>query len=136
VPSSLSGITEHASDGDLAEAAQRLLDDLYAQELADLRAAFEHRAMQGRATADIADAARAATMGAIDTLLVDMDEVVPGTIDETGRVTFHDTSGADSYDVIDEIACRALLTGARVVSARRPDMPREASLAAILRHPV
>ena len=63
-------------------------------------------------------------MGAIDTLLVDMDEVVPGTVDETdGRVTFHATGGADSYDVVDEIACRALLTGARVrerAPARHP----------------
>lgn len=137
VASSLPGVTEHASDGDLAAAARQLLDDLYARELADLRAAFDRRAMQGRATTDIADAARAATMGAIDTLLVDMDEVVPGTVDETdGRVTFVDAGGADSYDVVDEIACRALLTGARVLSARRGDIPREASLAAILRHPV
>ena len=76
-------------------------------------------------------------MGAIDTLLVDMDEVVPGTIAETdGRVTFSDTGGAESYDVVGEIACRALLSGARVVSARRPDIPHQASLAAILRYPV
>ena len=80
---------------------------------------------------------RARHPGAIATLIVDMDEVVPGTVDETdGRVSFSDVAGADSYGVIDEIACRALLTGARVLSARRPDIPREASLAAILRHPV
>jgi hypothetical protein len=54
--------------------------------------------------------------------------VVPGTLDETdGRVTFRDAGGADSYDVIDEIACRALLTGARVVSA--PARPATAGAA-------
>jgi hypothetical protein len=54
---------------------------------------------------------------------------VPGTLDETdGRVTFRDAGGADSYDVIDEIACRALLTGARVVSApARPATGRRSS---------
>jgi Bacterial archaeo-eukaryotic release factor family 11 len=137
VATSLPGVTEHSSEGELAQASRQLLDELYARELADLRATFDRRAGQGRATTDIADAARAATMGAIDTLLVDMDEVVPGIVDEAdGRVTFHATGGADSYDVIDELACRALLTGARVVSARRPDIPHQAALAAILRYPV
>jgi Bacterial archaeo-eukaryotic release factor family 11 len=137
VATGMPGVTEQSSDGALAQAARQVLDELYARELTDLRATFDRRAGQGRATTDITDAARAATMGAIDTLMVDMDEVVPGTVDETdGRVTFRDAGGADSYDVIDEIACRALLTGARVVSARRPDLPREAQLAAILRHPV
>jgi hypothetical protein len=137
VATSLPGVTESSSDADLAQAARQLLDELCAREIADLNATFDRRAGQGRATTDITDAARAATRGAIDTLLVDMDEVVPGTVDETdGRVAFHETGGADSYDVVDEIACRALLTGARVVSARRPDIPRQASLAAILRHPV
>jgi Bacterial archaeo-eukaryotic release factor family 11 len=137
IETSLPGVTERSPDQDLAQASRQLLDELYAGEIAELKATFEQRAGQGRATTDIADAARAATMGAIETLMVDMDEVVPGTVDETdGRVTFRATAGADSYDVVDEIACRALLTGARLVSARRPDVPREASLAAILRYPV
>ena len=133
----LSGVTERSSDQELAQASRQLLDQLYAAEIAELKTTFDQRAGQGRATTDISDAARAATFGAIATLIVDMDEVVPGTVDETdGRVTFSDVGGADSYGVVDEIACRALLTGARVLSARRPDIPREASLAAILRHPV
>ena len=137
VATSLAGVTEHSSERELAQASRQRLDELYAREIADLKAAFEQRAGQGRATTDISDAARAATIGAIDTLIVDMDEVVPGTVDEAdGRVTFGDVGGADSYGVVDEIARRALLTGARVLSGRRPDIPRQASLAALLRHPV
>lgn len=136
VGTSLPGVTERSSEQELAQAARQVLDQLYAREIDDFKATFEQRAGQGRATTDIADAARAATFGAIATLIVDMDEAVPGTVDEIdGRVTFGDRSGADSYGVVDEIACRALLTGARVLSGRRPDIPRQASLAAILRHP-
>lgn len=137
VGTGLPGVSERSSEQDLARASRQVLDQLYAREIDEFRATFEHRAGEGRATTDISDAARAATFGAIATLIVDMDEVVPGTIDESdGRVTFSESAGADSYGVVDEIACRALLTGARVLSGRRSDIPRDASLAAILRHPV
>jgi hypothetical protein len=133
---SLPGITEHSTDGDLEQAARAFLDGLYAQEIEDLKRSFEQHVGQGRATTDVSHAARAATFGAIEALIVDMDEVVTGTVDASGAVAFRDTPGADSYDVLDEIACRALLSGARVLSARRDDIPQGASLAAILRYAV
>lgn len=131
---SLPGVTEHSTDGELEQAARAFLDGLYAREIEELKRAFEQHVGQGRATVDVADAARAATYGTIESLIVDMDQVMPGTVDQSGEVVFHDAPAADSYDVVDEIACRALLTGARVLSARRDDIPHGASLAAILRY--
>jgi hypothetical protein len=137
VEPSLEGVTEHSSDDDLDQAARALLDQLHGREIADLKATFGQRIGQGRATADVSDAARAATIGTIEALIVDMDEAMPGLVDEgDGRVTFRDAPAADCYDVLDEIACRALLTGARVLSARRADIPDGAPLAAILRYAV
>jgi hypothetical protein len=53
----------------------------------------------GRTLIDLADVARAATFGAVDTVLVDVDTVVPGTIDEdSGTVTFA-PENATSYGV-------------------------------------
>src|SRR5262245_3860236 len=124
---------ERMSDAELAAAARAVLDELFLNELSEIRALFEERAGQGRITTDIAQAARAATRGAIQILLVDIDEVVPGTVDEAGAVTFAERPGA-SYGVVDEIAGRALLTGARVLGVRRPDVPAGGSLAAILRY--
>jgi len=43
-----------------------------------LKVLYEARSGDGRATCDLSDGARAATYGAIETLLVDMDAVVPG----------------------------------------------------------
>jgi hypothetical protein len=43
---------------------------------------------------------------------------------------------AANYDVLDEIAGRALLSGAKVYAVRRADMPGGAALAAILRYAV
>jgi hypothetical protein len=98
---------------------------------------YAARENNGRATSDVAHAARAATHGAIATLLVDIDAAVPGTVDEeSGAVTFASTESAATYGVVDEIARRALLTGAKVLAVRATDLKGPAALAAILRYPI
>ncbi|WP_099826909.1 hypothetical protein [Oceaniglobus indicus] len=125
------------SPADLATAARPVLDAHYDDQIAALHDLFEARAGDNRTTTDISDAARASTFGGIDTLLVDIDNVVTGTIDETsGAVTFLPDGGAGSYGIVDEIAGRALRTGARVLAVRRQDIPRQQDLAAILRYPM
>jgi hypothetical protein len=135
LPTSVSGNPEAVSDGDLAESARRLLDDLYAAELRATRETYALRTSQRRASADIADVARAATYGLVDTVLVDIDEVVPGHVDEeTGAVSFDAAGDAVNYGVVDEIARRVWLNGGKVLAVRRDDIPGEGSVAAILRY--
>lgn len=128
---------DHLSDHELANASRAILDRVYAREVEAAKALFQTRLAQRRATLDIGEAGRAATNGAIELLIVDIDHVVRGAVDETsGSVTLASTSGAMSYDVIDEIAGRAILAGARFLGVRRADVPGDAPLAAILRYPV
>lgn len=128
---------QHTPDHELSAAARTILDERHAGRIATLAEFHRTRENQGRATGDIAQAARAATFGALDTLVVDMNDVVPGTVDEeTGAVTFADAAGADSYGIIDEIVSRALRSGAHIFSARKDDIPGGGSLAAILRFAV
>lgn len=137
LPDDISDSPDRIADADLAKAARPVLDAAHARELADLKALYEKRADDGRATTDISDAARAATFGAIDTLLVDIDTVVAGTVDDdTGAIAFAKEASAGTYGVIDEIAGRALASGARVLGVRRADLPGEGDLAAILRFAV
>lgn len=76
-------------------------------------------------------------MGAVDSILVDIDEVVAGRIDDAGRVIFAEQQeSTTSYGLIDEIAGRVIATGGRVVGVRKADIPRGEPLAAILRYPV
>jgi hypothetical protein len=103
--------------------------------MAAIRLLFEQREPQGRTTTDVAQAARAATWGAVQTLLVDIDEVLPGALDDDGAVTFANGPSTTNYGIIDEIARRALVTGARVLGVRGADIPRGGTLAAILRYP-
>jgi Bacterial archaeo-eukaryotic release factor family 11 len=122
------------SDEELAAAARTVLDEVYASELAAIRNRFQLRSSQNRASTDIATVARAATHGAVDTLLVDIEKKVPGELnEETGAVTFSDDD-AVSYGVVDEIARRVLLNGGRVLAVRDVDVPGGGTLAAILRY--
>lgn len=131
VAETVTGSPENRSVHQLAEAARPVLDRFYAAEIAEWQRVFAERRSQGRALTDIADVARAATYGQVATLLVDMDTVVAGSIDpDTGAVTLDAAAG---YGLVDEIARRALLTGARVLAVRRADIPDGAELAAVLR---
>lgn len=133
----ISDSPDRLSEAELATAARPVLDAAYQREIDELKELYETRASQGRATADMSDAARAATYGAIEALLVDIDTVVHGTVDEeSGAISFSDEADAGSYGVVDEIAGRALASGARVLGVRKDDIPGGGELAAILRYAV
>jgi hypothetical protein len=118
LPASLPGNPDTSSDAELTERARRLLDDVYAAELRTLQELYTLRASQRRASTDIADVARAATYGLVDTVLVDIDEVVAGSVDEeTGAITIDDTGDAINYGVVD----RATRLAERRQGARRPE---------------
>ncbi|MFD2399460.1 hypothetical protein ACFSVJ_25605 [Prauserella oleivorans] len=125
VRAGIPGSPEGATDAELAAAARTVLDEVYAHQLAELRERFEERFAQGRASADLATVARAATYGVVDTLVADIDAQVPGHVDEeSGAVTFAGND-ASSYGVVDEIARRVLSAGGRVVAVRADDVPGE-----------
>lgn len=130
------GSADHTPDQELAAAARPIIDGIHAGMIDAFAALFAEREPQRRATTDISYAARAATYGAIDTLLVDMDATIPGYVNEEGGVTFEGRPDAHNYGVIDEIARRTLATGGRVLAVRRADIPGFGELAAVLRYPI
>jgi hypothetical protein len=137
LPEDIRTSPDRVSDAELAGAARGILDAAYMREIDEWKALYDKRAGDRRATTDISDAARAATFGAIEALLVDIDAVVPGMIDEeTGAVSFAEDGNAENYGVVDEIASRAFASGAHVLGVRRADLPGQTDLAAILRFPV
>jgi len=102
----------------------------------DIRQLYGQRSAEGRALADAAEVARAATFGAVDPLLVDIDAALPGAVDDQiGAVTFAAQASGDVHDVTDEIARRAWLSDARVLAVRGADIPGGGPVAAILHLP-
>lgn len=127
------GNPEHMSPAHLAAAARPILDALYASQLDDLRARFEAWQSRGRAATDLSDVARAATFGAVDTLFVDIDDLVEGSLDDSGTIG---ADGDGTQGVVDEIARRVIASGGKVLAVRRDDVPHGVTAAALLRHPV
>lgn len=135
LPASLPGNPDESSDAELTQSARGMLDELYGAELRTIQETYALRASQRRASTDIADVARAATYGLVDTVLVDIDAVVSGHVDEeSGAITIDETGDAVNYGVVDEIARRVWLNGGNVLAVRRGDIPGSGSVAAILRY--
>jgi hypothetical protein len=130
----IEGNPDLVTDAELEDAAIPILDRLYARELKAVIALYDELKPR-RATTDVSYAAHAATAGAIDQLLVDLDAVIPGLVsDIDGSVTYSASDDAETYSVVDEVARRALYTGARVLGAGKEELPDQAPLTAILRY--
>lgn len=137
LPDGIEQSPDRLGEGELAAAARPVLDKANADEIAAFHELYDRRASARRTTTDLSDAARAATFGAVEAMLVDIDSFVPGLVDEeTGAITLAEEDDAVTYGVVDEIAGRAMTSGARVLAVRRDDIPGGGGLAAVLRFPV
>ena len=124
------------TDAQLAERARPILDGIYAEQLAGWAQRYEALEKDGRTSGDVAQAARAATAGAVESILVDIDDIVHGTVAADGAVTFADGPGPGTYGIVDEIADRVIMNGGPVLAVRKADIPEGKSLAAILRYAI
>ena len=119
---------------ELRERAWGIVQPHYLARLAGLIDRFHEQGSRGQATADLADAARAAAAGRIDTLLLDAGRQVPGRMDAiSGAITFGELSDPQVDDLLDDLGERVLLTGGEVVVVPTERMPAGSGLAAIYR---
>lgn len=136
LPHGIATSPDRMSESELAAAARPVLDEHYRAEVKAANALFEARENDRRATTRLDEAALAATRGAIELLMVDIDGIVPGTVSDDGVVRLAGQGAPDAYDVVDEIASRAIQTGAKLLAVRAADLPGNAPLAAVLRYPI
>lgn len=132
----LSGNPEALSADALAELTRPVLDRLYSAEIEGVVEQFEAREGQLMGSRELETVALGASMHAIDTLLVDFDTRVAGTLSDDGTVTYSEHDDAQNYGVVDEILRRALVVNARVYAVRSDEMPGGATVAATFRFPV
>lgn len=130
------GSPEQVQDENLVAAARTIVDAQYRQDVQELNNRIGELQNSGRSSTDLAALAYAATQGVVDTLLVDIEQRVPGEISDDGRI---DLSAADdhrSYGVVDEVARRVLRTGGTVFAVRGNEIAAGQPAAGILRHPI
>ncbi len=129
----IEGNVETLSDSELGERARTIIDGVNATRLHELHQLFDQRTGEGRTETDVAAVARAATYGQVDTLFVDIDSTLSGSIDEAGVVTMSEVQDAVSYGVLDEVTRRVWLAGGAVLAVRAEEVPAGGQVAAILR---
>jgi len=133
----IAGNPERRSEAEVVEEARTVLDALNAGSLREVQERYRLRESESRAASDLAVVARAATMGAVDTVFVDIDASVPGSVDEqSGAVELSAADDAVDYGVVDEIARRVWRMGGTVLAVRAEDVPGGGPAAAILRYPL
>ncbi|HLS00803.1 MAG TPA: hypothetical protein VK054_02295, partial [Beutenbergiaceae bacterium] len=124
VEESISGNPEALNAEQLAEKTRPILDDLYAEEIEQVRQDFQAKTAQGLGSTDLAHVARAAVYDAIDSLMVDIDQRIPGYIDEdTAQIVESTTDDTSNYGVGDEVLRRTLIVNGKVYAVRADDMP-------------
>lgn len=130
----LEGSPERIDDLEIAREAREVLGRVYEEDLRELAELFSLRQGQDRVQTDVSDLARSSTYGQIDTLVVDIDQIVWGTVDDDGAVTFAEDGAPGAFDIVDEIVRRVLATDGTVLALRAEDVPGGGAAAAILRY--
>lgn len=119
---------------ELRERAWEKVQPHYLARLAGLIDRFHERRSRDKASADLADAVRAAVAGRIDTLLLDAERQVPGKMDSvSGAITLDQLGDPQVDDLLDDLGERVLTTGGEVVVVPTERMPTDSGLAAIYR---
>lgn len=116
------------TETEIAEAVQPVLAEAVGARAAALAALVDQRRGQQRVATDLADIARAATAGAVDTLIVDREANEGGSVDEAGNLLLED----GGVNVVDVIATRVLATGGTVLALDASELPG-APVTAVLR---
>ena len=137
VPQTIVGNAEAFTDLELADSARGLLDEIYADELKHIASEQAQRANSGRSATDLSDIARAAVMGAIQTLVFNMDAAVPGSINPTtGELAYDGDHTEPTSDVLEDLARLALASDSRIIAVRAGEVPGGGDAAALLRYAV
>ncbi|HUF46816.1 MAG TPA: hypothetical protein VMM93_03310 [Vicinamibacterales bacterium] len=135
VATGIEGNPDALSDGQLRDAAWQAVEPQYLERLAALTEMFTAALAHQKATADLADAARAAVAGRVSHLLVEAEGVRPGRLDPaTGATSAAPLDNPDVGDMLDDLAEAVLRTGGDVVIVPRERMPTATGLAAVLRY--
>ena len=133
------------SDDEFAAAAREVAARWNGDRMAALAEQFSDLEQIGRVTGDLHAVARAATMGAIDTLYLDPDYEVAGTVNAgTGALEYgrsedlaHEALPTEvrvlDGGIVDEIVRRTIATRGRVLAASRDLLPNRYGAVAVLR---
>ncbi len=119
---------------ELRAAAWEHAEPMYVKRLATLVDEFEASRARSRGSDDLWQVAEAAVAGRVDTLLVEARRVIPGRMDDTGRVELSTDIAPKVDDLLDDIAEAVIRRKGEVIVVPAARMPSKSGLAATYRY--
>lgn len=111
------------------------MEPLYIQRTKDLVDRYEFQRSKFLATDDLAEIARAALEGKIDTVMVEHGNIEPGRINrKTGEIERGELENPELDDVLDDLGELALKSDSEVIVLPSDRMPSDTGIAAIFRY--
>lgn len=117
---------------ELREQAWQTLEPLYLARLEELKEKFGTAQARQSGSGDLADVAKAAIASQVDTLLIEAERVIHGTLDRTTG-SIHPATDSRGDDMLDDLAELVLGNGGEVIVVPRERMPTDSGLAATYR---
>lgn len=126
---------EALSLDELRQRAWAMVAPFYLARLEVLKENFRTARSRGTGADDLAEVALAAIGGRVQTLLVEADRVVPGTVDpSTGQIEPGRLADPAVGDILNDLSEAVLRTGGEVIIVPADRMPANTGLAATFRH--
>lgn len=124
-----------ASTDEFRKRVWQTIEPRYLARLVGLVDVFGNNKSKGLADDDLAEVARAAVDGRVETLLIEARREIPGRVDaSTGELEFDDLSHPEFDDVLDELGAVVLRMGGEVLVVPTERMPSETGIAANYRY--
>ena len=136
LPQIISQSPDRMSLSEIADEARKVLDVHYKEVVAQSREQYEVRSRNRRASSSLEEVARAATLGSVETLYINIDSRLAGTLDAQNGTVDYAPADAVAYNLASEITRRALAHGSKMIALRTDDMPAHADVAATMRYAI
>lgn len=115
--------------------AWEVMEPDYLQKIEKLGNTFEQAKSKGTGSDSVAEVARAAVDGKIDTLLIEAERMVAGKIDKiAGTIEPGDIKDPRVNDLLDDIGEMVMKKGGRVMVVAPEKMPSQTGVAAVFRY--
>lgn len=126
---------ESMSNSDIKKESWKIVEKIYLEKTKELVDRFEEEKTKSNASDKIEDIAIAAVENRIDTVLIESDKIIPGTINLTdGTINKDKVANIETGDILDKIAELAFAGGGEVVMLPSERMPTNTGVAAVYRY--
>ncbi|MFP4187579.1 MAG: hypothetical protein ACLFSU_05360 [Acholeplasmataceae bacterium] len=112
-----------------------VIEPIYKQKIDYYQKSFEQAYANGLAAVDLQELVKRSAAGRIETLFVEENHMIPGTIDPvTQEITYQKITDPSVDDVLDDLAQRVFAHKGKVLVLAKEHMPRGSSVAGIYRY--